>query len=428
MRPPRNTSERAPDRTFAAVCSLVDRCGGCTTQSQPYADQLRAKRDAVVRALEGVCPASLVPAVEGHAYPFGFRTRLVMPALPTYAAGEAPPRGDRAVRFGIYERGGQELVPAAGCPVQHPLALATLAGLDQALIGSPVRATRTIIRRKPSGERVGRGPRRDGAAEGWLHGVAIRVDPPTGAAELTLVGATPKLPGGAALAARLTRLPGVRSLHVSVNPARSSYLMGETFVHLGGSKRTVFHIGDLALHVSPGSFLQTSAEGAERLVAAVTELLPERARLFADLYGGVGVFARASASRWRRAVIAESNPHAVADLRAWLHASGEPNVRVYEGRVDERIDEVLALGPDVVLVDPPRAGLGPRVVEALGRALPPVLVYVACGLEALGREARALVDAGYRVDAVRAIDMFPHTEHLETVVRFVAPAAEPERE
>jgi 23S rRNA (uracil1939-C5)-methyltransferase len=221
------------------------------------------------------------------------------------------------------------------------------------------------------------------------------------------------------LASQLAALPGVRGVHISVNPDRSSYMMGEDFVHVAGSRHMMFQLGGQSFRLSPGSFFQTSHEGAELLVKQVLDLMPEHMLYLADLYGGVGVFARASQKRWKRAVVAESNPHAAGDLKSWVHHTKTGALRVLEGRVEETIDAVLDREPDVLVVDPPRNGCHPRVLSAIARERPPVIIYVACGMEALVRDGAILKDAGYEIDRVNSVDMFPHTTHLEVVTRFV---------
>ncbi len=380
------------------LCSLHEHCGGCTAQDQPYEEQLARKRGVLVKALAGLVEPDAVPAITGVTPPWGYRTRLLMPAVPR----SKPHPGQPRFRFGFYGRGTTRLVEAPGCPVQHPLTLSAVAMVSQALADSPITAT---------------APKSKG---GWLHGLAVRVDPRSSAVELTLVGRTSKLPGGKALAAQLLSLPGISGVHISVNPSRSSFLMGPDFVHLAGRRRTVFHVGDQGFPLSPGSFFQTSARGAELLSERVIEALPDSMRCLADLYGGVGVFARLTERRWRRAVVAESNPYAVDDLRWWLRREKMDGCSVLLGRVEDVVGDALKQHPDAVVLDPPRAGCHPRVLDRLDYAKPPVLVYVSCNPEALTRDAQRLVKAGYQIDSVNGVDMFPHTEHLETIVRFVS--------
>jgi 23S rRNA (uracil1939-C5)-methyltransferase len=238
---------------------------------------------------------------------------------------------------------------------------------------------------------------------------------------VTFIGRNKKMPGGKLLTERLLALPGINGIHLSINPERSSYMMGETFIHLAGHRRTGFHLGGEKFLLSPGSFFQTSATGAELLVSQVLRALPDQIHCLAGLYGGVGVFSRLSRKKWKKAVIAESNPWAIGDLRHWLKKEPRADIKIYEGRVESLMQEIFSANPDVVLLDPPRVGLHERVVQKIMREKPPVLVYVSCGIDALVRDGKQFVESGYRVDHVSAVDMFPHTSHLEVVTRFVLP-------
>ncbi|MEL6179419.1 MAG: 23S rRNA (uracil(1939)-C(5))-methyltransferase RlmD [Myxococcota bacterium] len=382
-----------------APCAVLDRCGGCSIQSMRYAQQLEAKATSMRHILGDLLERAQVDPIQGLKRPIGYRTRLLMPAIPR----------KQGFGLGFYQRGSTALVEALGCPVQHPLTLAVLAMARQTLLAAGIEAT---------------APRSDG---GWLHGLCVRADPTAGMAELTLLANTPQLPGGRALAEQLAMLPGVAGVHLSVNPERSSYLLGEQFVFLAGHRRTVFHVGGDAFHLSPGSFFQTCAEGAELLAQTVLTMLPEQIDLLADLYGGVGVFARLSAPRWRRALVAESNPQAVEDLRSWLRYSGEKQLEVVSGRVEAQIERVMRRSPDVVVLDPPRSGCRPEVMASIGAQRPPTVLYIACGIEALARDGAILARQGYYIDRVAAVDMFPHTLHLEVVARFVLDTPPPHK-
>jgi 23S rRNA (uracil-5-)-methyltransferase RumA len=378
-------------RRVVPPCPLLQRCGGCSLQAMDYRAQLEAKTRKLGRLLDGL-GFSGAPPVEGLSRPFGFRTKLLM-----VAGGR---RG--ALRLGFHRAGTHELVPAEGCPVQHPRSLAVLASARQVLDAHGVEPSHT---------------RRSGPP-GWLHAVGVRVDPGSGESELTLSGRTERV--DAALVEQLNRLPAVSGVHLSINPTRSSYPMEGAFSTLAGRPRTAFSLGDERFLLSPGAFFQTSAEGAERLLHLVQSLLPDRFALLADLYAGAGLLALCTRQRWRRAVTVEANPSAVEDLRRHVQRAGFTRLTALSGRVEQRIAEVLNRDPELVLLDPPRRGCAPAVIEALIETRPAVVLYVACGVDALAAQARRLVEGGYRVTGAGAVDMFPHTAHLEVVVRLEA--------
>lgn len=383
----------AADR-ITAPCAVLERCGACTLQQMRYGAQLRAKAAALRELLDqlGGSPHG-PPKIAGLSRPVGYRTRLLMPA-----AG----RG-RTLRFGFYRRGTFSLTRAEGCPVQHPLTLALLAQVRQVLCAHDVAATHDGRRAAPSG---------------WLHGIAIRVSEEAG--EVTLLARHEQLPDPR-LVEQLIRLPGLDGLHLSTNPKRSSYLMGETVGHLAGAPRLSLSLCGERFALSPATFFQTCTEGAELLARAVLDALPQRCERLADLYGGAGIFTRLARGRWREALVIESNPSAIGDLREALAARPLGSIQLVCNRVEGALGQLSRFRPDAVIVDPPRRGCHPRVIAALAKIRPRAVIYVACGARALLRDGRALLAAGYRLQRAAAIDMFAHTPHLEIAATFEHP-------
>jgi 23S rRNA (uracil1939-C5)-methyltransferase len=164
--------------------------------------------------------------------------------------------------------------------------------------------------------------------------------------------------------------------------------------------------------VSAGSFFQTNRFLADKMVELVTAGRSGRVAL--DLYAGVGLFAVPLAKAFERVIAVEASPYSLADLKHNVPR----NVRV----VHETTDRFLA-GPtaptDLVVVDPPRAGLGEKVTRALLRLSAPRITYVSCDPSTLARDLRVLLAGGYRVEQIHLLDLFPQTFHVETLVQLV---------
>jgi 23S rRNA (uracil1939-C5)-methyltransferase len=169
--------------------------------------------------------------------------------------------------------------------------------------------------------------------------------------------------------------------------------------------------------VSAASFFQSGPAGAELLVDAVRRAAPElaSARLVADLYCGVGLFAATVVPRGARSIAVESSRSAVSDCRVNLAGSDS---RVEQGQVGQWRPGVRDR-VDVVVADPSRTGLGKPGVAAVVAAGPPVAVLVSCDPVAMARDASLLVRHGYVHDGTEVLDLFPHTHHVECVTRFV---------
>jgi 23S rRNA (uracil1939-C5)-methyltransferase len=217
-------------------------------------------------------------------------------------------------------------------------------------------------------------PALQGHAAG-LHQVQVRHSEETGT---TLI--TPRVPG------------------IDVESGQSSY---------------VEEIAGKRFQVSASAFFQVNHEQAEAMVNLVGEALPERGELLIDAFAGVGTFAVIFADRFERVLAIEESRIAIND--ALVNVAQAPNVEVCEGKVEEVLPR--AERADVVILDPPRPGCAPAVLEAIGAFRPPVVVYVSCNPATLARDLRALTAAKYALDYVTPIDMFPQTGHIECVAK-----------
>ena len=177
-------------------------------------------------------------------------------------------------------------------------------------------------------------------------------------------------------------------------------------------------LGDLRIRISPEAFFQTNTEMAERLYAAAIELAEVSGleRLY-DLYSGIGTIALLFAPRVAEVWGIEIVEQAVADAIANARLNEITSARFFAGDVRLALRELVqkAGRPDVLVVDPPRAGLSQKVVRRIVEAAPRRVVYVSCNPTTLAPNAAQLVDAGYELRRVRPVDMFPQTPHIECV-------------
>ena len=168
--------------------------------------------------------------------------------------------------------------------------------------------------------------------------------------------------------------------------------------------------------VSTNSFFQVNRFLIDRLVETAVDGAEGNAAL--DLYAGVGLFSLALAPRFREVVAVESGTAAIRDLEFNAARANLSNLRA-EQRLAEDYLNALEHTPDFILLDPPRAGLGKSVVRRLAELRPPSLTIVACDPATLARDLAGLIAAGYRIDRMTLIDLFPQTFHVETVVRLL---------
>jgi 23S rRNA (uracil1939-C5)-methyltransferase len=189
----------------------------------------------------------------------------------------------------------------------------------------------------------------------------------------------------------------------------------EPLVAVGASKLT-YQTKTAAYRVSAGSFFQTNRFLTDELVTIVTA--GRSGELALDLYAGVGLFSTALACDFRHIISVESSQTATADLQYNLPVNGKAVQATAEQYLAKasKPDQVV---PDLVVVDPPRSGLGDPVARAVVSASAPRLTYVSCDPATLARDLVPLQAAGYRVDEVHVVDLFPQTYHIEAVLQLV---------
>ncbi|GAB4325466.1 MAG: 23S rRNA (uracil(1939)-C(5))-methyltransferase RlmD [Dehalococcoidia bacterium] len=208
---------------------------------------------------------------------------------------------------------------------------------------------------------------------------------------------------------------GLHQVQVRHSDETGSYLVYPALEGLEvetGQTSYVEELGGRRFRVSASSFFQVNHAQAEEMVRLVGEALPERGGVLVDAFAGVGTFAAIFARRFERVIAIEEARTAIRD--AAENVADLPNVELREGKVELVLPELEA-APDIVLLDPPRAGCAQPVLEAIAEFRPRAVVYVSCNPATLARDLRSLVDAGFALEQVTPLDMFPQTAHIEAV-------------
>ena len=188
---------------------------------------------------------------------------------------------------------------------------------------------------------------------------------------------------------------------------------------ISGPTQLVEKVDGFTYQISPQSFWQAHSTAPATLIAEVISKLELQAgEVVCDLYGGVGLFTAAMAAQ----VGANGKVHLIeADRRAIGDAQkifkGAKNVEIHPGTVEFRLPKIS--DPDVILLDPPRTGAGEEVITVMTRTHPRAIVYVSCDPASLARDAKLLLASGYRMDYLIGYDLFPQTQHVECVARFI---------
>ncbi len=341
----------APQRV-AARCPHFGVCGGCQLQHMPYEMQLEAKAEALRSHLTRTGKLEHPP----------IRPIIPSPAPWNYrnfVQFQVAPDG----KLGFYRVDGDGVLPVTACDLLAPEIAALWPQLDMEPIPGLMRV----------GLRVGAGD------DLLLTLESDDPDPPAFAVDL---------------------------------PLSAVHLSAEGLKVLSGSDYTVIEVLGRFFQVSAGAFFQVNIPVTEAMVAHVLEHIPEALNEALDLYCGGGLFSAFLAPRAQRLVGVEASPLAAGDFVTNLDEF--ENVELYEAPVAEALPH-LDVSPDLVLVDPPRSGLGRRVVSHLATLAAPRLVYVSCNPATLARDARQLAEAGYRLSHITPFDMFPQTYHVESI-------------
>jgi 23S rRNA (uracil1939-C5)-methyltransferase len=378
----------------AAPCAHYPACGGCRFQDLAYEAQLAAKAQQVADALRrigGFGDLEPDPPVAATS-PFHYRNKLEY-SFTTLDDGSVGLGFHRAGRW-------DEVLDVERCWLTTDL-------------GNGIReAVKAWARAQelPAYDQE--------AQEGYLRHLVVREGRNTRQALAVLVTAPGDLPGADELVEALRAFPEMRSVHWAVNdsPAEVTNLPTDL---LWGEEAMEEEILGLRYRVRPNAFLQTNTEMCEALYGVAAELaaLTGNETVY-DLYCGIGTIGLTLARNALTVWGIEASEESIACAVENAELNGIANAAFFAGDVGRDLDELRdrAGPPDVVVVDPPRAGLAGKAVGRVGELQAPRLVYVSCNPTTLAGNAKELVnDFGYRLDRVRPVDMFPHTPHVEAV-------------
>ncbi|MGZ8697955.1 MAG: 23S rRNA (uracil(1939)-C(5))-methyltransferase RlmD [Gaiellaceae bacterium] len=382
----------SPNRV-EAPCAHYPACGGCRFQDLDYAVQAQAKeaqvRDALTR-IGGIVDAP-VEAILPAASPFFYRNKM------EYSFTQTP----AGPTLGLHKAGRwDEVLEIEKCWLTTDL-------------GNAIRnAVRDWAREE------GLVAYDQTEHTGYLRHLVIRQGRNTGQALVMLVTAPGEKFERGYLVEVLTRFPEVRSIHWAVNDQPSEVTNLPSTV-LWGDDAIEEELLGLRFRIRPNAFLQTNTEMAEQLYAlAIDYAALTGAETVYDLYCGTGTIgiamARNALSVWGVEISEEAVACAIENLG--LNKIG--NAAFFAGNVGQSIEELLerAGPPDVVVVDPPRAGLAGKALKRTGELGAPRLVYVSCNPTTLASDVKVLCgEYGYELVRAKPVDMFPHTPHVETV-------------
>ncbi|MBP5382372.1 MAG: 23S rRNA (uracil(1939)-C(5))-methyltransferase RlmD [Bacteroidales bacterium] len=216
------------------------------------------------------------------------------------------------------------------------------------------------------------------------------------------------------------RFPEISSLYYVINTKGNDSISDQECILFCGKPAIYEKMENLSFRIGPKSFYQTNAAQALQLYRKAREFAAlDGSQTVYDLYTGTGTIAQFVSAGARKVIGIEYVPEAIEDARTNAAANGITNCEWFAGDMKDILtDDFIARHghPDVIIVDPPRAGMHPDVVATIMRALPDRIVYVSCNPASQARDI-ALMSDKYRITAVQPVDMFPHTQHVENICK-----------
>ncbi len=380
----------SPDQV-EPFCPHFGQCGGCSWQDLAYPAQLFWKREQVAESLRHVAGIAEVRVADTVPSPI---TRAFRNKMEFAFAG--------ALHLGLYRRDAPgRICEVTDCGIAPPRCMAL------------VRAAREFCRNfgQPAYDpKTGKGL--------WRH-LVIREAAATGQTMVQLITA-PRADAKKAATGLADHLaaacPDLTTFIHSTRKTKSAVAAGERIELVTGPGFIEDRVGRTAFRISPDSFFQTNTAGAERLYdTAMAAAALTGSQTVWDLYCGSGGIALYASAHARQVIGVDSSAMSIRDAKTSAGENGIVNCEFVKGDVRRTLESLRAKKPDVVFLDPPRAGTHPEVLAALRLLRPARIVYVSCNPATLARDAMALV-GDYRVDGVTPVDMFPHGPHIECVM------------
>ncbi len=399
--------EPSPDRVVP-FCEHFGVCGGCKWQMLPYEKQLEYKQIQVTDQLTRI----------GH---------VVLPPIETIAGSDKQRFYRNKLEFTFSELSylTREEIEAAGTDeIKRKPALGFHApGMFDKVVDiqtchlqpEPTNKIKNLLRQISQEQNLPYYDHRK--QEGWLRNMVIRVAT-TGEVMVNLIVKSERDELKMILDRLLQEVPEITSLHYTINPKVNDTIYDQTVHTYAGKGYIEEYLEDFRFKISPKSFFQTNTQQAERLYQITRDFAALTGNeVVYDLYcgtGSIGIFLSKGA---KKIIGIEAVPDAIADAKLNAAWNGLEHCQFYAGDVSDIATDAFFEEhgrPDVIITDPPRAGMHEKLIQQLLRMRAPRVVYVSCNPATQARDLQ-LLDEAYKVIRLQPVDMFPHTHHIENV-------------
>ena len=372
-------------------CPHFPKCGGCALRHMTYEEELSFKRQRVEDALRRIGGLDLtVDVIHGAAHPDRYRNKAQFPVS-----------GKQGVSVGFFRSRSHDVIDVASCLLQRPEADAAGRAVKGWMEGFAI----------PAYDEVGH--------TGMVRHVYVRTNR-SGQSLICLVCNGEKLPHQAELIQALrAAVPQAVGVVLSVNRDKTNVILGKQYRTLWGQDYLYDTLCGLSFKLSVPSFFQVNPEQTEVLYRKAAEFAGlTGSETVVDLYCGTGTISLVLARQAKQVIGAEIVPSAIQDARENARRNGLQNTEFICADAKEAAEELARRGlrPDVISVDPPRKGMAEEVIGYIAAMAPRRVVYVSCDPATLARDCKRFEALGYHTLQAEAVDMFPRTHHVETVV------------
>jgi len=400
----------ASDSRVESFCGVYGDCGGCSLQHIDYSRQLELKTGIVKDALQRIGKIDISNIVihdtVGMSKPLHYRNKAQYPVGPNYrSCTEKPGSGASGsdteivpAAIGFYSRMSHDIVDFRECAI-HDKACDIVK-----------EAVREFIKRHARELSI----YDEATGEGLIRHIAVRVGSKFGEVMAIIVINGRSLPRSDVLIRLLLKkVPRLKSVFLNINMEKSNIIFGEKFIRLYGQAYIEDHIGKYVFRLSPASFYQVNPERMEYLYNKAIEYAGlTGTETVADIYCGIGTITLLLAEKAMKVYGIEVSEDAVKDARLNASLNEVTNVEFICAEAEAGLEQ-LKEQLDVIVLDPPRKGCAPELLNAAAGMMPEKIIYISCNPSTLARDLAILQEKGFRAVEVQPVDMFPHTAHVE---------------